>query len=189
MLKQFFFFLFWMAALAASAQTNTTADEQSSAGSNGQWSLANVCFIGYLSHDDVLQAMPQYDSIRVETDSLRRIYEQEMKRVEDEFNRKYETFLEERAQYPRTILLKRQQELQDMLRRNIDFRNQALKDLKEGEELALRPLRRQLREAIAKVAREHELMVVLNTDNDNTLYLDTDFAVDITAEVLEALGL
>jgi len=152
-------------------------------------SAAAQSFIGYLSHDAVLQAMPQYDSIQVQTDSLRRAYEQEMKRVEDEFNQKYETFLEERSQYPRTILLKRQQELQDLMRRNIDFRNQALKDLREGEQMALKPLRQQLREAIAGVAREKELMVVLNTDNDNTLYLDPDTSVDITGEVLEALGL
>ncbi len=176
----FFTFL----AIAASAQVEEAPE--TIANSNDS---SNTLYVGYLSHDAVLHAMPQYDSIRVQTDSLRRAYEQEMKRVEEEFNKKYENFLEERSQYPRTILLKRQQELQDMLRNNVEFRNRALKDLQEGEQLALRPLRRQLREAVARVARELELMVVVNTDNDNMLYTDPDFSVDITDKVLEALGL
>lgn len=144
--------------------------------------------IGYLSHDSVLSAMPQYAAVQLQIDTLRQAYQQEMKRVEDEFNQKYETFLEQRSQYPRTILLKRQQELQDMLQQNIDFRNRGLEDLREAETLALRPLRSQLSSAIATVAQQLHLSVVLNTDQNTTLYLDPSMSVDITPQVLSVMN-
>lgn len=144
--------------------------------------------IGCLNYDSVLHAMPQYAAVQQHMQRLKQSFEREMKRVEDDFNQKYERFLEERSQYPRTILLKRQQELQDMMQHNIDFRTQARNELQQAEEQALSPLRQQLRAAVAVVARRLHLAVVLNTDGDNTLYIDPALSVDITSQVLQQLA-
>ena len=168
------------------------AQEQTSGhsrGNNPQSSILSLgSSIGYLNYDSVLHAMPQYAAVQQHMQQLRQSYEREMKRVEDEFNQKYERFLEERSQYPRTILLKRQQELQDMMQRNVDFRTQARSELQQAEQQAYNPLRRQLREAVAAVARSLHLAVVLNTDGDNTLYIDPILSVDITSQVLQQIG-
>ena len=141
-----------------------------------------------LSYDSVLRAMPQYAIVQHRVAELRKAYEAEMKRVEDEFNQKYEEFLEGRKDYPRTILLKRQNELQDMLQQNIAFRNRALDELRQAETEALAPLRQQLMQAVATVAKRKSLRHVINTDRDAALYLDPNFTIDITADVLEVIG-
>jgi len=142
-----------------------------------------VVLIGYLSYDSLLHAMPQYAAVQQQMDTLRLAYEREMKRVENEFNQKYETFLEERSQYPRTILLKRQNELQDLMQSNIAFRNQGLHDLQEARQMALAPLRRLLSQTIAAVAADLHLAVVVNTDSEACPYVDPDVSIDISQQV------
>ena len=77
---------------------------------------------GYLSYDSVLVAMPGYALVKNTLANMRSQYEAEMKRVEQDFNLKYEEFLEGQRDFPETILLKRQNELQNMLESNAKFR-------------------------------------------------------------------
>ena len=144
--------------------------------------------IGYLSHDTALVHMPQYADVQLQMAELRSAYDKEVQRVEDEFNKKYEEFLDGQREFPRTILLKRQNELQELIQRNITFKQQALSDLKQAKEQALQPLRQQLAEAIAAVAREHGLILVVNTDAEACPYLDPQFAIDIQEEVAKKIG-
>ena len=49
---------------------------------------------GYLSYNVVMQAMPEYAAMQSSMAELREKYEAEQKRVEDDFNKKYEEFLD-----------------------------------------------------------------------------------------------
>lgn len=145
-------------------------------------------FIGFLSYDSVLTVMPQRSIVEKQLETLTAQYEAELKRVEDEFNQKYEAFLDGRKDFPRTILLKRQTELQQLMQRNVEFRENGRKELQQAREEAYAPLRRQLNEAIAIVAKRHKLAVVVNTDANACPFIDTDLAVDISQEVEKELS-
>ena len=80
---------------------------------------------GYLSYNAVMQAMPEYAAMQNSMAELRQKYEAEQKRVEDDFNKKYEEFLDGQKSYPKTILQKRQSELQEMLDKNIAFKKES----------------------------------------------------------------
>ena len=148
---------------------------------------AQILCIGYLSHDSILTAMPQYKFVEVEMDSLRQAYEKEMQRVEKDFNEKYEAFLEGRKDYPRTIMLKRQTELQQLLERNVKFKEQSRRELADIRKQKLAPLTKLLNDAIANVAQQQHLLVVLNTDSNACPFIDPEMSVDITHEVLRVL--
>ena len=120
--------------------------------------------------------------------TLREAYDSELQRVEEEFNRKYEDFLEGQKDFPRTILLKRQTELQDMLQRNLEFKRQGLADLEQAERKALAPLRIHLNEAIAKIAREKKLALVINTDANACPFIDPAMGVDVNELVVKKLN-
>ena len=77
---------------------------------------------GYLSYDSVMLSMPEYAEMQTSMQQLRTQYEAEQQRVEDDFNKKYEEFLDGQAAFPKTILQKRQSELQEMLDKNIAFK-------------------------------------------------------------------
>lgn len=145
--------------------------------------LPPMVIFGYLSYEVALESMPQKALVAHRLQELRAAYEDEMRRAEDEFNQKYEDFLEGMKDFPRTILLKRQQELQDLLQRNVSFKAQAQEQLRQAEQEAMQPLRTRLNEVIAAVAREHRLAVVVNTDSNACPFIDPDMAVNLQQEV------
>ena len=49
---------------------------------------------GYLSYEEAIRSMPDYPVVRQNLDTLRRQYEDEIRRSEEEFNEKYEAFLD-----------------------------------------------------------------------------------------------
>ena len=139
--------------------------------------------IGYLSYDSVLHAMPQYIIVEQQMADLRRAYDAELKRVEDEFNQKYEAFLDGRKDYPRTILLKRQTELQQLLERNVAFKQQSVAELEQQRQQLMQPLHERVDAAIATVAREQGLSLVVNTDSRACPFIEPSVAVDLTEAV------
>ena len=143
--------------------------------------------MGYLSYDSALVSMPEYKSVMNQLATLRQAYEAELQRVEEDFNSKYEDFLDGQKDFPRTILLKRQTELQDMLQRNLEFKRQGLEDLEQAERKALTPLRIHLNEAIAKIAREKKLALVINTDANACPFIEPLMGVDLNKEVQEII--
>jgi outer membrane protein len=142
---------------------------------------------GYLSYEKALASMPDYAAVQQSLADLRRKYEAELDRVGQEFNKKYEEFLEGRADFPPTILRKRQTELQELMDRNVAFREEARQELQKAETAAIAPLRERLDAAIAEVAAEHRLAFVLNTDQNACPYVSPDTGNDITLTVVEKL--
>lgn len=143
---------------------------------------------GYLSYDNVLKSMPDYQTAQRSIDDLRQKYDSEMKRSEQEFNAKYEEFLDSQRDLVPTILRKRQAEIQDMMEKNIAFKSEAQRLLKQAESDAYAPVRRRLNDALARVAREQGWAVVLNTDSQACPYISPELGQDATQLVQEALG-
>lgn len=170
-MKRFLLVIFACIALTAQAQDNT-----------------QVLRFGYLSYEAALKAMPENAAVLMKMDSLRSAFQEELQRVENEFNRKYEDFLEGQKDFPRTILLKRQTELQEMLQKNIQFKQQSIDELKQTETLLMDPLRTRLNAAIATVAREQHLALVINTDANACPFIEPTMGVDVTEAVEQLLS-
>ena len=142
---------------------------------------------GYLSYEQALQSMPDYKIAREKTDKLWGQYEAELKRVEDEFNRKYEDFLDGQREFPKTILRKRQTELQELMTKNIAFKEDSRRQLAEAEAEAIAPLKEKLNEVIAKIANERGYAFVINTDAEACPYINPQMGDDINELVTKSL--
>jgi len=143
--------------------------------------------MGYLSYEGILKAMPEYAQVQTDMAQLRSQYEAEQKRVENDFNTKYEEFLDGQAAFPKTILQKRQSELQELMDRNIAFKKESLRLLAEAEQSQMAPLRQRLDEAIKEVGTENGYFLIVNTDANATPWLNTDWADNVTEAVMEKL--
>ena len=177
-----------MCGLNISAQDDSTKVEVPTyqKTSNIKPQISNI-IIGFLSYDSALVSMPEYAIAQQQIAETRQAYDDEMKRVEKEFNDKYEEFLENRKDYPRTILLKRQTELQELLEKNIAFKNQSRKELQQIERQILAPLRIRLNETIATIARQQQLTMVVNTDSNACPFIEPMQSVDLNETVIRAL--
>ena len=159
-----------MIALTASAQDSTA-----------------VIRFGYLDYQQALQSMPQYASVQQKMAEMRKQYEAELQRVTNEFNRKYEEFLEGQREFPKTILQKRQTELQELMTRNVTFKEESRRQLAEAEREALAPLKARLAETVARIAGSRGLALVVNTDSDACPYINPEMGEDLNQIVTNAL--
>lgn len=135
---------------------------------------------GHFSYSAVIGSMPDNAIIRQSLDTLRAKYDAETRRAENEFNTKYEEFLEGQRDFAPIILQKRQAELQDMLKKNVAFKAEASRLLKQAERDAYAPLRSKLNVALQRVGREKGLAFIINTDNDTCPFIDPTMGEDLT---------
>ena len=147
----------------------------------------NTFRFGYLSYEQALKSMSQYAVMQKKMADLEAQYQAETKRVEDEFNRKYEEFLEGQREFPKTILQKRQVELQELMEKNIAFKDESRQQLASAEEEMTTPLKEQLSGVIAKIAKERGLAFVINTDSNACPFIDPTMCEDINMLVQDAL--
>lgn len=187
MKKAFLAILVCMASVSGFAQTEPAVSADTTVVSADTVADTHLK-VGYISYRALLDLIPQTHEVQRQMAELRNQYEQEMQRVEQEFNQKFETFLESRNDYPRTILLKRQNELQQLMQQNIEFRSQAQRELAQAEEEAMRPVHDMLHRAIAIAATDCGVAFVLNTDNNATPYIDSAYGIDLSSNVLNALA-
>ena len=142
---------------------------------------------GYLSYETVLKSMPDYSVVQKKMDDLRQKYQAETLRVEDEFNRKYEEFLEGQREFPKSILQKRQMELQELMERNIQFKENSREELAQTEKSMMAPLKIRLIELIARIGRERGYAFVVDTDQQALPFINPAMGDDITHIVQDAL--
>lgn len=142
---------------------------------------------GYFSFDNVLKSMPDYVMAQRSIDDLKQKYDAEMKRAEDEFNSKYEEFLDVQKDLVPAILRKRQAELQEMMQKNINFKNESQRLLKQAEADAFAPVKNKLYNALTKVGQTQGYAFILNTDGDACPYVNPEMGEDATELIKEAL--
>ena len=81
------------------------------------------------------------------------------------------------------IRMKRQAELQELMEKNMAFKQEAARLLQKAEAEALAPLKARLNQAIAKVGEQRGLAFILNTDNNNAPYLNPALGENVSAAI------
>ena len=143
---------------------------------------------GFLSYEEVMKAMPEYATMQKNLAELRAQYEAEQQRVEDDFNRKYEEFLDGQASYPKTILQKRQSELQEMLEKNIAFKQESQQLLSNAEATMLDGLKSTITTTLVMLGQERGYAFILNTDQNAVPFINPALGEDITKDVISTLN-
>ena len=145
---------------------------------------------GYLSYNDVMKAMPEYEQAMQSIEELKATYDQEMTRAEQEFSKKFAEYVDGQKYFPENIMLKRQKELQQLMEQSIQFKKEAQELLTNAEAELLAPVKERLQEAIRTVGKNCNYAYVLNTDANAYPYIsDSGEAENCTDAVLIQLGI
>lgn len=171
MKKIFFLLTLCVMGLTAHAQSDST-----------------VIKFGYLSYDSVMFAMPEYAEMQANMAQLREQYAAEQKRVEDDFNKKYEDFLDGQASFPKTILQKRQSELQELLDKNIAFKKESTKLLDDAEAQMIAAMRTSIDVIVSTIAQERGYAFVLNSDKQAVTFINPAMGEELTEVVKQLLN-
>lgn len=145
--------------------------------------------IGYLSYNGIFKVMPEYEESQKRLADLKEKYDKEARRSEEEFQRKFVEFLQGQKDFPDNILQKRQYELQDLLAKSIQFKDEAAKLLSQAEEELQADMLFLLNEAIRAVGVERGYSYILNTDGNACPFINPAESEDVTNYVKEKLQL
>ncbi len=167
---------------AQSADSTTVEGAQAS-----QTKAAESVKYGYLSCSQVLENMTDYKLAQQQLKDLRAKYEAEAQYNEASFKRQFAEYLQGQKDFPQSIMLKRQRDLQEALEKNLAFRDEAERLLKKAEEETLAPIKARLANAIKTVGGAYNLDYIYNLDTNAMPYVNPALVMDVTKLVEQQL--
>lgn len=184
MKKSFYALLLLLLSLTVSAQhTSTPAAPNYPEGQQDQPTLK----FGYFSYEQVLHAMPDYTIASHRLEELKAKYDAEVKRSSDDFNNRYEDFLDVQRKLEPSILRKRQAELEELMDRNVAFRNETARLLKQAEKDIFAPVHQKLSTTIGTIGKQRGYAFIINSDHQALPYVNSLMGEDITETLISAL--
>lgn len=155
---------------------NLSAQEAAQTASNAAApanTIIQIQHFGYCSYNELLQSMPEYAGAMAKLENLKKTYDNELARAEEDFSRKFYEFVEGQKTFPENIMLKRQKELQQLMEESMAFKDEAKRLLNQAQEELMIPLHRKLKDAMREVGLEHNYSYILNTDNNSYPFVNT----------------
>ncbi len=150
--------------------------------------LVNAQQFGHITSEQLLQAMPEYDSAQVQVQDLRSQYDLEIERIQVEINKKIEEFNQTEATMSDLIKEAKASEIQEMQVRLQNFAQTAQQDLQQQSMLMIQPVMDKARKAIDEVAKEKGLIYVFDLSQGNPVYTSEE-SLDLLPLVKVKLGL
>ncbi len=141
----------------------------------------------HVNTDELLKKMPGRSEAEIELREYTQYLEQQFASMQNEFQQKYQEFLENESEYSQLIRQSKERELTNLQHRIVEFQETAQQDLMEKEEQLLRPLINNARKAIEAVAKEHNYTYVFDMSGGSLVYADP--GDDITHLVKQELGI
>ena len=136
----------------------------------------------------IINAMPEYTKARTDLEALAKQYEDELKRIQDEFRTKLEDYQKNGETLPETMKQRRQQELQDLDTRMTQYRQTAEEDLSKQESTKLAEISEKVGKAIKEIGSAGGYVYIMDT-TQGIPYISTTLSTDVTKEVKAKLGI
>lgn len=142
---------------------------------------------GYVNYRAIFESLPEYAAAQKSLADIKAKYDSETLHNEEEFRRMYLDFLQGQKDFPQTIMLKRQKELQNAMERGIKFRNEVSQMLDNAQKELEAPIIARLDSAIKLVATEKGYEFIMNTDAHAFPFINPTLGEDVTGAVMQKL--
>lgn len=144
---------------------------------------------GHIRSQEILIVMPEYTKAQTDIETMRKQYEEEMKRVEEEFQKKFTAFQQEQANLPKNILERRQKELQELNERGMQMQQDAQQQLQQSWMQMLEPIAKKIDDAIKAVGQEGGYVFIFDLNATQIPFINETYATDVTSAVKAKLGI
>ena len=148
----------------------------------------NAQQFGHITSEQLLQAMPEYDSAQAQLQELRQQYDLEIERIQVEINKKIEEFNRAEATMSNLIREAKASEIQEMQVRLQNFAQTAQQDLQQKRMEIFTPVQEKALNAVNEVAEENGFTYIFDTGMGALVYTSPD-SQDILPLVKTKLGL
>lgn len=142
---------------------------------------------GHINTNELLRLMPGREEAQAEIERYARDLEQTFAEMQNEFQTKYQEYLENQETFSQLVRQSKERELQSLNERIMEFQESAQQDIMEQEQRLLNPIIERAREAISTVAREHGYTYIFDTSGGSIVFWEN--GDNIMPLVREELGI
>jgi outer membrane protein len=155
-----------------------------------QLTTAQNLKFGHINRNELIQAMPEFDSAKVQLERLQTELTNAMELLQVEYNNKAEAYLKESKNLTDLVRQTKEQELQDYQKRLSDFQQNASNQLQEKQVSLFSPVTEKADKAIKDVGKENGFIYIFDTSpNSQVAYFDESKSVNIMSLAKGKLGL
>ena len=139
--------------------------------------------IAHVDVNEITSKMPAMLDAQKQLEKLSATYDSEYKTMAEEYQNKLKKYDQEASTVTEAVNQTRQTEVQDLVKRISDYRENAQKELQKKEADLVKPIIEKIKKSIAKVGKDKGYQYVLNVAD-----LLLAEGPDLTADVKKDLG-
>jgi len=155
----------------------------------GQSAFAQSLKFGHINRNELIQAMPEFDSARVTLEKLNTELQNAAELLQVELNTKYEAYLKDGKNLTDLVRQTKEQELQDYQRRLTEFQTNAQNQMQEKQVSLFTPVTDKADKAIREVGKSNGFIYVFDLSQPQIIYFDDTKSTDIMSLAKAKLGL
>ncbi len=144
--------------------------------------------IAYINSNELLEAMPDKVKASNILIDLNQKYKDELKVMQNDYNKKYSDFISYQTSMAENIRLRRMQELYELERQINEFMKLAQQDVESQEKALIEPLRLKIKDAVYQVGVERGFICIYDLANPAIAFVTPD-AFDASGLVKQKLGI
>ena len=144
---------------------------------------------GHIKTQEILVAMPDYIKAQTDIQTMQKQYEDEMKRAQEEFNKKFTAYQEEQANLPKNIQDRRQKELQELSQKGMQMQQDAQQELERSWMTMLEPIAKKIDDAIKAVGQDGGYVYIFDLNATQIPFVNETLSTDVTSAVKAKLGI
>ena len=143
---------------------------------------------GHFDSAEIMQAMPEYTAAQNEIQQLQTQYENDLKRMQDEFQTKYTEFQKEEANLLDAIKQRRMTELQEMDARIRQNYQDNLKSIQDFSQQKMQAISEKILAVIKTVGDEGGYVYIMDVTM-GVPYISSTLSTDVTSQIKAKLGI
>jgi outer membrane protein len=156
----------------------------------GENATAQNIKFGHINSDELIQALPEFDSAQVKLDRFRKDLINALELMTVELNNKSDVYNKESKNYTELVKQTKEQELVDMNKRITEFQNNAQQQLQEKQGELFQPIMAKVDKAIKDVGKENGFVYIFSVGQGSSLlYFDETKSTNVMALAKAKLGL
>lgn len=144
---------------------------------------------GHLQSYEIIQQMPEYTKAMTDLQNLQKQYQGEIQRAEEEFNKKYTEYMQQRDSLPENIAERRQKELQDLMERGQQFQQEVEQNMQKAQADMTAPIFKKMEDAIKAVGAEGGYIYIFDLSRTSIPYVNDAQSTDVSQQVRTKLGI
>lgn len=142
---------------------------------------------GVINANEIMQAMPEFDSVKVKIEKVRQGLLEEMQANEKEYTTKMQDYTKNKDNYSETIRAQKEKELNGIAQRIQEFEQVAQAEMQDQQVKLMAPVEAKLIKAIEKVGVDNSFVFIF--DKSSALYTSATLVVDANPLVRAELKL